>query len=148
MSLRHLDWIVFFLLAWTAAVRADDFQPTPKQAEDLAAHAASWDLVLQREHLKHLVGEWKQLTAMPDSATACYNRMLVVADAVVDRLVLATGYPRSPVMRWLEADIGLAPFFFPPGPGPVSGKGGFNLWTVLQPLLPILVYRVVDRVLD
>jgi hypothetical protein len=122
--------------------------PSAQDVPMIEAHASTWDLVLKREQLRSMTQTWRGLTADPDSATAYFATMLPVADAVVDRLLLVTALPRGTLMRWLENDVGLGPYFFPPRPEVRMEKKGNGLLKILGPLLPILMYRVVDRVLD
>jgi hypothetical protein len=148
MSRTTLSILILFL-GWTTgpAVRADDGQPTEKESATIAAHAGSWNLLLLREHLKVMVVQWGTLVTDPAAASAHFEKMLPVADSVVDRLALATGYSRGRLMRWLEGDVGAPAYFVPPGPERVESSGS-GIWKFLGPLVPVIVYRVIDRVVD
>jgi hypothetical protein len=148
MSIRTTLLVAVSSLVLVSAGRAEDSALSSKEVAVIEAHASSWDLVLKREHLKAMTVHWLTLTADPDSATTYFGRMLPVADAIVDRLAMTTGYSREHLMRWLESDIGLNPYFFPPRPEQLVPEEGGGLWWVLKPLLPILLYRLVDRALD
>ena len=61
---------------------------------------------------------------------------------------MATGFSRTMLMRWLESDAGLNAYFFPPRPEQRLEKKGNALLKILSPLVPVILYRVVDRVLE
>ena len=122
--------------------------PSEQDAAAIEAHASAWHLLLKREQLRVLTKRWSASLANPDSAAACYAVMLPVADGIVDEIALTTGFPRAALMRWLEDDVGLKPYFFPPQPEQVVESKKSGVWKFLSPLVPIILYRVVDRMLD
>ena len=138
---------VAFLLVLVSEAWADGSAPTAEESALIQAHASSWNLLLERQHLKAMTLQWETLFAKPDSAAVLYQQMLAVASKVVGHLELKTGYPGTMLMRWLEKDVGLSPYFFPPGPEMKSKEGG-GFWKLLAPIIPILLLKVVDQVLD
>ncbi len=136
-----------FLLILVSEAWADDSVPTAEESALIQAHASSWNLLLERQQLKAMRLQWETLIAKPDSAAALYQQMLAVATKVVGQLELKTGYPGPLLMRWLEADAGLSPYFFPPGPEMKPKEGG-GFWKLFTPIIPILLLKVVDQVLD
>jgi hypothetical protein len=127
---------------------AQDGMPSSRDVPLIETHASTWDMVLKREQLRTMTRTWQGLTANPDSAAAYFTVMLPVADAIVDQLMLSTALPRGTLMRWLESDVGLKPYFFPPRPQIQAEKKGGGLLKLLSPLVPIIMYRVMDRMLD
>lgn len=136
-----------FLLVLVSEAWTDDSTPTAEESALIQAHASSWDLLLERHRLKAMTLQWEALIAKPDSAAALYQQMLSVASKVVGHLELRTGYPGTMLMRWLEKDVGLSPYFFPPGPEMKTKVGG-GFWKLFAPIIPILLIKVVDQVLD
>lgn len=136
-----------FLLILVPEAWADDSVPTAEESALIQAHASSWNLLLERQQLKAMRLQWETLFAKPDSAAALYQQMLTVASKVVGHLELKTGYPETMLMRWLEKDVGLGPYFFPPGPEMKTKEGG-GFWKLFAPVIPILLLKVVDQVLD
>jgi len=148
MSRATLFTVVLFLgFAGGPPARAGDDQPSEKESAAIAAHAGSWNLLLLREHLKAMTVRWGELVTDPAAAAAHFEKMLPVADSIVDRLALATGYSRGMLMRWLEQDVGAPPYFFPPGPERLD-KDGAGVWKLLGPLVPVILYRMIDRMVD
>lgn len=135
---------IFFLVP---SVFASESQPSAEKVAAIETHAASWDLVLKREYLKAMVANWRTLISDPDSAAVYFGEMLPVANSVVDRLVVTTGYSRGMLMRWLESDVGLQAYFFPPYPDLTRKDGGGGIWRILKSLVPIILYRLVDQVI-
>ena len=137
-----------FTLAWEAW--AEDLpliqhMPSAQDATVIEAHASTWDLLLERERLREMATHWTALSTKPDSSLAWATTMLFLANEIVGKLTLSTGLPNATLMRWLEKDVGLKPYFFPPPPEHKEEKKHGEVWKVLTPLLPIILYRVVDR---
>jgi hypothetical protein len=147
MFTRTTRFSAAFLLVLVSEAWADDSTPTAEESALIQAHASSWNLLLERQHLKAMTLQWETLITKPDSAAVLYQQMVTVATKVVGHLELKSGYPGPMLMRWVEQDAGLSPFFFPPGPEVKSKEGG-GFWKLFTPIIPILLVKVVDRVLD
>jgi hypothetical protein len=145
MFTKTIPLIVVSMSILASGAAANDLEPSKEEAARIEMHASSWNLVLKREQLKTMTNNWRGLTATPDSAASYFDEMLPVANNIVDQLAATTGYSRGLLMRWLEKDTGVNAYFFPPGPEQHMAKNDGVLWGILKPLLPILLYRVVDE---
>ena len=138
--------ISFFLLL-PPGISASESHPTADQAAAIETHAASWDLVLKREHLKAMTTKWRTLISDPDTAAAYFGEMLPLANSIVDQLTISTRFSRGMIMRWLENDVGVKAYFFPPHPEQEKEEGGGGILRILGSLIPIVLYRLVDQVI-
>ena len=145
MLIRPVTLLIISVFFLAPGVVASESQPSAEEVAAIETHAASWDLVLKREHLKAMTTKWRTLISDPDSAAAYFGEMLPVANSVVDQLVVTTGFSRGLLMRWLESDVGLQAYFFPPHPEQTRKDGGSGIWGILKSLVPIILYRLVDR---
>lgn len=136
-----------FLLVLASEAWADDSIPTAEESALIQAHASSWNLLIERQNLKALTSQWETVISNPDSAAMLYEQMVAVSTRIVSHLEVKSGYPGPMLMRWIEQDAGLSPYFFPPGPEMKPKEGG-GIWKLFTPIIPILMVKVVDRVLD
>jgi hypothetical protein len=122
--------------------------PSAQEVQIIETHASTWFMLVEREQLRSMTKQWPVLMAKPDSAKAIFTTMFSMASEIVDQLMLSTGISRGILMRWLEKDVGLKAYFFPPYPENNTEKKQSELWKILTPILPIILYRFVDRIVD
>ena len=63
-----------FLLVLVSEAWADSSAPTAEESALIQAHASSWNLLLERQHLKAMTLQWETLFAKPDSAAVLYQQ--------------------------------------------------------------------------